>query len=96
MTIPGLGEATENAWHLLRTGHSAHAADRGPSHLPKGAEHGCQGGFHLCNCCQSPASETPSVAPTVAAGRAAALLAGLSLLPPAAAELFPPFRPPQA
>lgn len=47
---PGLSEAGENLWHLLRTGHTAHAQAEGSDHAPEGDEHGCTGTFHLCSC----------------------------------------------
>lgn len=47
---PGLGEVTENAWHLATAGHSAHAAGQGADHAPEGDEHGCSGTFHVCSC----------------------------------------------
>lgn len=53
---PGLTEATENVWHLLYAGHTAHAADQGPDHEPAGDEHGCSSTFHLCSCHPTPVS----------------------------------------
>jgi len=46
---PGAGELTENAVHLVMTGHTAHAADQ-DGHEPRGDEHGCSGPFHVCPC----------------------------------------------
>jgi hypothetical protein len=54
---PGLLEAAENVWHLVATGHSAHAPDQGADHSPEGDEHGCSGAFHLCSCHHSLASD---------------------------------------
>ena len=46
---PGAGELTENAVHLVMTGHTAHAAHQ-DGHEPRGDEHGCSGPFHVCSC----------------------------------------------
>lgn len=56
LVTPGLAEASENVWHLLWAGHSAHATEAGPDHAPAGDEHGCSGTFHLCLCHQAPVS----------------------------------------
>jgi hypothetical protein len=61
--VPGLAEATENAWHLVTEGHTAHAPGHGDDHAPTGDEHGCTGAFHLCSCHHSQASELIAVAP---------------------------------
>jgi len=54
---PGLAPAVENLWHLVATGHTAHALDQGSDHAPLGDEHGCTGTFHLCTCHHTPVSE---------------------------------------
>ena len=63
--VPGSGELLENAVHLVREGHSAHAAPEGDRHDPPTPEHGCSGIVHLCSCCASssflPAQATPQV-----------------------------------
>jgi len=94
--IPGLAEATENLWHVVRTGHTAHWVDAGSDHVPDGDEHGCSGVFHLCSCHQSP--------PTTLTGANV----GCDLAPPAHRltdtrrsgrpdpESPGPFRPPRA
>lgn len=58
LITPGLIEATENAWHLITTGHTAHSPEAGPDHQPSDAEHGCTGSFHLCSCHRTPPSQT--------------------------------------
>jgi hypothetical protein len=47
--VPGAGEFLESAVHLVQTGHTAHALADG-EHDPEGAEHGCSGPFHVCQC----------------------------------------------
>ena len=59
MMTPGLTEASENLWHLIRAGHTAHSLDAGPDHAPKGDEHGCSGTFHLCSCHHSSCTTVP-------------------------------------
>jgi len=63
--VPGVGEAVENAVHLVQEGHFAHAAPDGDEHQPSGPEHGCAGTLHLCSCC---VSLSFLLAPTVAQG----------------------------
>jgi hypothetical protein len=53
LLVPGLGEAAENLWHVVRTGHSAHDLSAGEQHVPDEDEHGCTGTFHLCSCHQT-------------------------------------------
>lgn len=54
--IPGLGEVAEAAVHLVETGHVTHVSHAHPDgELPRDAEHGCSGTFHLCTCCARPA-----------------------------------------
>ncbi len=55
LLTPGLVEAAENLWHVVESGHAAHAADAGRDHLPQDEEHGCSGTFHLCSCHPTPA-----------------------------------------
>jgi len=59
---PGVGEVVENAFHLLTSGHLAHASvpehGEGGHHAP-GPEHGCGGAVHLCSCCTSLAAAPP-------------------------------------
>lgn len=50
---PGVGEAVENAVHLVLEGHTAHAEPDGDRHTPSGPEHGCTGVMHSCSCCVS-------------------------------------------
>lgn len=57
LLVPGLSEATENLWHLLRTGHGAHDLSAGAGHAPQDEEHGCTGTFHLCSCHHTVPSE---------------------------------------
>lgn len=65
MLTPGLTEAAENLWHVVRSGHAAHAADQGADHEPEGDEHGCSGTFHLCSCHHSTSTTlTPATAGT--------------------------------
>lgn len=54
---PGLLEVSENVWHLVAAGHTAHAASQGADHEPAGDEHGCTGTFHLCSCHHTLASD---------------------------------------
>lgn len=62
--VPGMSEATENLWHLVRTGHSAHDLSAGQGHAPHGKEHGCNGTFHLCSCHHSvPSDLVPALSP---------------------------------
>ena len=51
--MPGVGEALENAVHLVTNGHSAHEAEATDSHRPPSPEHDCNGIQHLCACCAS-------------------------------------------
>ena len=51
--VPAVGEFLENAVHLVREGHTAHAAPDGDHHDPTGPEHRCTGAVHLCSCCVS-------------------------------------------
>ena len=51
--VPGVGEAIENAVHIVLVGHKAHAARNGDSHTPSGPEHGCTAVMHSCSCCVS-------------------------------------------
>jgi hypothetical protein len=67
---PGLAEVTENVGHLLATGHTAHATDRGADHAPDGDEHGCSGAFHFCSCHQSLSSDLAACAACKAPGTA--------------------------
>jgi cytochrome c5 len=53
LVMPNLTEAAENVWHLLSTGHDAHAVEAGADHAPEGDEHGCSGTSHLCACCHT-------------------------------------------
>jgi hypothetical protein len=63
--VPGVGEILENAVHLVREGHFAHATPDGDHHDPSGPEHGCTGTMHLCSCCFTlsalPSGATPEV-----------------------------------
>lgn len=61
LLVPGALEVVENLWHLCLKGHVAHAVDAGADHAPKGQEHGCNGTFHFCSCCQSLSSAVPIV-----------------------------------
>ena len=62
LVTPSLTEAAENVWHLLSTGHDAHAVEAGSDHAPQGDEHGCSGTYHLCSCCHTaPGDSAPLV-----------------------------------
>lgn len=63
---PGAAEIVENAAHLAKDGHTAHAIDDA-EHTPAGDEHGCSGTIHVCAChsstCFMVSDRFPSVAP---------------------------------
>jgi hypothetical protein len=64
LVTPSLTEAAENVWHLLSTGHDAHAVEAGSDHAPQGDEHGCSGTYHLCGCCHTaPVDSSPAPIP---------------------------------
>jgi hypothetical protein len=64
LVTPSLTEAAENVWHLLSTGHDAHAVAAGSDHAPEGDEHGCSGTYHLCSCCHTaPVDSSPAPIP---------------------------------
>jgi len=65
LMTPGAGEITENAIHLVASGHMAHAVDY-DDHEPAGDEHGCSGPYHVCQCHRS-ADFTVSTHPIVLA-----------------------------
>lgn len=47
--VPGSHEILENAVHLIREGHLAHALPDA-AHQENGPEHGCSGSAHFCEC----------------------------------------------
>jgi|GEM_PF-2393248 hypothetical protein len=49
LLMPGTGELLENAVHLVREGHLAHAPIDA-EHESAGTEHDCSGPYHFCVC----------------------------------------------
>ena len=47
---PGIVELSENMFHLVWQGHTAHEAADGDHHEPTDTEHGCTPGMHFCGC----------------------------------------------
>jgi len=70
LMTPGLSELVDDALHLVRTGHTEHAAGH---HDGEDAEHGCTGTFHTCSCHQSatflPGPGAPELAESSAVDR---------------------------
>ncbi len=70
LMTPGLAELVDDAVHLLRTGHTEHAAAH-DDHGDASGEHGCTGTFHTCPCHHSPtfapAADLPDVVGSTAA-----------------------------
>lgn len=96
MMTPGLTEATENLWHLVRSGHTAHSVEAGPDHAPEDDEHGCSGAFHLCSCHHTP-PVTLAEAPTGRAPAPPAVRPGLQRQGQRQSPALPgPYRPPRA
>ena len=63
--MPGIAEIVENAVHLAREGHLAHAPEDA-EHRSSDAEHDCSGPYHFCVCHVS----TPFVVAHVASATA--------------------------
>ncbi|MCG8420570.1 MAG: hypothetical protein MJE77_21755 [Proteobacteria bacterium] len=53
LMIPGAGELTENAVHLITHGDTAHGGGDGHSDTDPSGEHGCSGPYHTCLCHKS-------------------------------------------